>query len=137
MDNSPFLRKRRFPLNYSRQPRNQFKGYKPNFYGRNNNPNFMARNNNPNYMAKKIVRNALKTMDLRYKLNRLRATTEGLDLRWKIVANEIARLRNAQRGSQAGVQASTRYHPYGGHPLTAEGVVPDANILGKTCCFKK
>lgn len=87
-------------------------------------------------MAKKMVRNALKTMDLRYKLNRLRATTEGLDLRWKIVANEIARLRNAQRGSQAGIQAPTRYHPYGGHPLT-EGVVPDASILGKNVLFFK
>lgn len=76
-------------------------------------------------MAKKRIKNALKT-DLRYMLNRLKATVEGLDLRWKIVANEISRLRNARR------------HPFKSQPLT-HVIEPNYNIQGKInyCYFLK
>ncbi len=73
-------------------------------------------------MARKKIKNAVKT-DLRYKLNRLKATTEGLELRWKIVANEIDRTRNARRIAFEGQPSTTR-------------MVTDTNIQGKNLLVK-
>jgi hypothetical protein len=48
---------------------------------------------------------AHKTLDLRRRLIHLRATKEGLDLRWKIVANMVLEMRNRAR-------ANPRVQPY-------------------------
>lgn len=44
-------------------------------------------------MAKKRIQNAHRTLDLRRRLIALRASKDGLDLRYKVVANMIAKLR--------------------------------------------
>lgn len=65
---------------------------------------FQPRNNNRsnyiNHMAKKRVMNARRTLDLRHKLISIRATKDGLDLRWKIVAHMIAKLRQQAKRFQ-------------------------------------
>lgn len=72
--------------------------------------------NNATNFTRKRVQQAKRTLDLRNRIIHLRATREGLDLRWKIVANMIAKLRQ-----QENMFKGTRYHPYGtsgphGHP---------------------
>lgn len=94
---SPFFRKtpyaqytrRRFP------PTNQPKSF-------NNRSNYL------NHLAKKRVQQARKTLDLRQRLITIRASKEGLDLRWKIVANMIFKLRQQAKS----MDAKQRFHPY-------------------------
>ena len=60
---------------------------------------------------------AHKTLDLRRRLIHLRATKEGLDLRWKIVANMVLEMRNRAR-------TNPRIQPYptpGGRPSYLRG----------------
>lgn len=86
---SPFFRQTPFVRPYNRKPMRQ------QFQPRNN-----SRSNYINHMAKKRVMNARRTLDLRHKLISIRATKDGLDLRWKIVAHMIAKLRQQAKRFQ-------------------------------------
>ena len=55
--------------------------------------------------------NARRTLDLRQKLINMRANKSGLDLRYKIVANMIAKLRKQTKA----FQNNPRFHPYVNH----------------------
>lgn len=67
------------------------------------------RSNYLSHMAKKRVQHAHRTLDLRRKLIHQRTNREGLDLRWKIVANTIARMRAQLRNNG---QTAHRFNPY-------------------------
>jgi hypothetical protein len=59
-------------------------------------------------MAKKRLLQARKTLDLRQRLITIRANKAGLDLRWKLVANMIFKLRQQAKISQS----RQSIHPY-------------------------
>lgn len=75
-------------------------------------------------MAKKRLLQARKTLDLRQRLITIRANKAGLDLRWKIVANMIFKLRQQAKLAQSG----TRFHPY---PQLENSHGPRASLFGK------
>lgn len=75
-------------------------------------------------MAKKRVQQARRTLDLRQKLITIRASKQGLDLRWKIVANMIAKLRQQAKS----VSPKRRFHPYQ-HPSNPH--FPNSDLAGK------
>ncbi len=58
-------------------------------------------------MARKKVKNARQTLDLRRKLIHNRTNKAGIDLRWKLVALVIARLR-----AKYGAYPRRRFQPY-------------------------
>lgn len=59
-------------------------------------------------MAQKRIQRARKTLDLRHKLITMRADKQGLDLRWKIVAKMIFKLR--QQANR--MQVRPGFHPF-------------------------
>ncbi|KAI9563509.1 hypothetical protein GHT06_010972 [Daphnia sinensis] len=102
-NNSPFLRQ---TTNFQHNN----KPFRAAFQQRN-----CSRSNYLRHMAKKKLQRAHKTLDLRQRLITIRANKEGLDLRWKIVAQMILKLR--QQAKKA--QSRPKFHPYArlGHSL--------------------
>lgn len=113
-NNSPFFRQ--IPdFGYNKKP------FKTSFQSKsyaNNRSNYI------NHMAKKRVQQARRTLDLRQKLITIRASKQGLDLRWKIVANMIAKLRQQAKS----VSPKRRFHPY---QHSSNPHFPTSDLAGK------
>lgn len=111
-DNSPFLRQ-----NTQQNGRNR--PFTPTFMKR------VKKNNYATNFSRKRVQQARRTLDLRNRIIHLRATREGLDLRWKLVANMIAKLRQQEHK----FNHVPRFHPYGPSAPTHTGITHVILIL--------